>query len=98
VTTDFYSSRTWHKLRAKVKSSWRSTGRPCAYCNKPLDWGSKNAVIVDHVLNRRKHPHLALEPSNLVCLHHVCNTRKAQWQENSSKPTVNIDGFPDGWR
>jgi len=94
----FYSTKGWHKLRAKTMAVWRASGKPCHFCNQPFNWGAKHEVIVDHVLNRRQYPDRALDPSNLVCTHHGCNTRKAAWVEHSDKPAIGLDGLPDSWR
>lgn len=95
-TTDrFYSSIEWIKLRSKVRAAWKRAGLPCAYCGQPF--GSADKYVVDHIKNRRLHPNLSLDPSNLQCLHHQCNTRKASWSENTSKKQIGIDGFPHGW-
>jgi len=93
----FYSSPEWHKLRAKTKATWRAQGRPCPYCNQPIDWAIKGGTTVDHILNRRKHPDKALDPSNLQVVHSSCNSKKAAYVENNNKPRINVDGFPDGW-
>lgn len=95
----FYSSIEWQKLRAKVKAQWRRDGKPCAFCGQALDWTTKGAVLVDHILNRKRHPERALDPTNLCCLHSACNTRKASWVEKNDKPAVGLDGFPEnsGW-
>jgi 5-methylcytosine-specific restriction endonuclease McrA len=94
----FYSSPEWHKLRAKTKATWKAQGKPCAYCGEPIEWAIKGEAVVDHVLNRKKHPDKALDPSNLQVLHHSCNSKKAAYFENNSKPTIGFDGFPEGWK
>ena len=91
----FYSTTDWHKLRSKTKAMWKREQRPCAYCGKPIDWHAPGAkVSVDHVLNRKKHPDLALEPTNLQVVHHECNTKKAAYVENNKRPAIGTDGFP----
>ena len=97
---NFYSTNDWHKLRAKTKATWKAQGKPCAYCGEPIEWAIKGEAVVDHILNRKKHPHLALDPSNLQVVHggaKACNTKKAVWSENNNKPRINADGFPEGW-
>ncbi len=91
-TDPFYSDRSWHKLRSKVKSQWKRSGRPCGICGKPLDWHAK--PIVDHIQPRTTHPHLAHDIENLQVVHHACNTRKSAWHENSNKPMIGPDGYP----
>ena len=94
MSDGFYSQPSWHKLRAKTKAVWKRENRLCGYCNHPIDWNE--IVVVDHIKNRRRHPDLALEPSNLQCVHHACNTRKAAYVENGNKPAVREDGFAVG--
>ena len=88
----FYKTSAWRALRAKVKARWRKHCLPCAYCNKPLDWSQM--VIADHTIPRKQRPDLALEESNIVCVHHHCNTRKAKWEDNSDRIPVRNDGLP----
>ena len=90
----FYNTKDWWKLRAKVKKSWRVNGKPCHYCGKPLDWHSKHGVIVDHIINRRDRPDLAMETSNLACVCHACNTKKYYQQETGAGNAVGEDGLP----
>ena len=94
----FYSSPEWHKLRAKTKATWKAQGKPCAYCGEPIEWAIKGGTTVDHILNRRKHPDRALDPSNLQVVHSKCNTKKASYYENNNKPAIGLDGLPEGWR
>lgn len=93
----FYWSREWKALSESVKREWRAAGRPCGFCGKPLDWGKKYAVVVDHIRSKNSHPQLALERSNLQCICHGDNSRKRSWIDNSKKAKVGIDGFPEGW-
>jgi hypothetical protein len=97
----FYNTKDWWKLRAKVKKSWRVNGKPCHYCGKPLDWHSKHGVVVDHIINRRQRPDLALDINNLCCVHggkEACNTKKYYNEESNDKPEIDADGFPESWR
>ena len=92
---EFYSSKEWRALRAQTKAKAKRANRPCAYCGKPIDWHTPGAkVSVDHVLNRKQRPDLALEATNLQVLHHACNTRKAAYVENNNRPEIGVDGFP----
>lgn len=91
----FYVSVAWVRLRNVVRGEWRGAGKPCNYCGKPFL--PEDRVIVDHVIPRQKRPDLALVKSNLVCVHHSCNSRKASWHDNRSKLSVNEEGFPADW-
>jgi 5-methylcytosine-specific restriction endonuclease McrA len=93
----FYSSMPWLRLRSKVKAQWRRAGKPCAYCGQALDWATKRAVVVDHIINRRQRPDLAMDINNTQCVCHPCNTRKAHHVELNNKIQVNDDGLPPGW-
>lgn len=88
----FYSSKAWWKIRAKVKAIWKAKGLACAYCNEPLDWDAR--PIVDHIKNRKQHPELALELTNLQVLHHRCNSVKYHHVEINDKVEIGLDGYP----
>ena len=90
----FYSNKEWHKVRAKTKALWKANNYPCGYCKQPIDWTQR--PIVDHKLNRKQHPDLALDLSNLQVVHHACNTKKAAYFENNTKIEVQSNGFPVG--
>lgn len=71
----FYKSPAWRKVRMSILARddrggyWR-----CADCSRVL--AHSRLVMVDHRLPLKDRPDLALEPSNLRCLCHGCNTRK----------------------
>ena len=92
----FYQTAAWRKLKRRVMSRWKAEGRPCGYCGKELPWGQRFGVIVDHILNRKQHPHLAFVESNLMVVHHACNSKKAAWSEKDDRPEIGADGFPIG--
>lgn len=95
----WYASKEWAKARAKTKSAWKAANRACGVCHQPLEWTVKHAVIVDHILNRRQRPDLAYESTNLQCVCHGCNTRKAHYVENNkSRVSVGVDGLNALWR
>jgi 5-methylcytosine-specific restriction endonuclease McrA len=94
----FYSSQAWRNLRAKVKAKWRATGKPCAYCGLPIDWRNQK-TIADHVKPVRAAPHLKLDESNIVVMHHSCHTRKTICNDYAQGVVINIDGYADDdWR
>ena len=90
---NFYSTKEWIKLRSKAKAIWKIRALPCGYCDGYIDYGV-HKVIVDHVLNRKKHPDRALDLSNLQVVHHECNTKKYAYVENNKRPEIGADGFP----
>jgi 5-methylcytosine-specific restriction endonuclease McrA len=94
---NFYKTNTWYKARSKTKAKWQRENKPCYYCQEPLDWESPYSVIVDHIKNRKQYPELALHPANLCVVHHACNTKKAAYIENNTRPRINENGFPDSW-
>lgn len=66
---DFYSSRSWRKLRAQKLSR----DPLCAWC---LERGKVTAAdTVDHVKPRQTHPELAMEWSNLRSCCASCHSR-----------------------
>lgn len=89
----FYSSAAWRDLRAKVRTKWRAAGQPpCPLCKQPIT----GTPIADHIQPRRKRPDLALVESNIQIICHPCNSKKAMWSDNSTKPETGLDGFPVG--
>ena len=95
----FYQTPEWKALRRQVVKGWKARGLPCSYCGQPIDWAQRWAAIVDHVEPLRKAPALALEESNLVCMHYACHNKKTAWQDLNKKPEVNAEGYPvgSGW-
>ena len=94
MSDGFYSTNEWHKLRSKTKAMWKRDQLPCGYCNKPIDWTQR--PIVDHKLNRKQYPDLALVSGNLQVVHHACNSKKYAYEEANTKIAVRDDGFPTG--
>lgn len=88
----FYSTPEWRRLRNRVKQKWFKNRLACFYCGEPFMKGDK--TIVDHRLNRKKHPEMAMVESNLVVVHHACNTRKYHKVESRDIPETGEDGFP----
>lgn len=89
----FYSSASWRDLREKVRTKWKTQGRPpCPICQQAIT----GVPVVDHIKDRKRHPGLALMESNLRVVCHPCNTRKGAWEDNTSKPEIGADGFPKG--
>ena len=90
----FYSSRPWYKVRSKVL---KASGYRCAMCGAAV--AGPYAASVDHILPRRSHPHLALEPSNLqvLCTKTCHNSAKQKHEANPEMEAVNEQGYPPGW-
>jgi 5-methylcytosine-specific restriction endonuclease McrA len=96
TTKGFYSSVAWQSLRGKARARWRRLGLGCGMCRMPLDWDSPGAVSVDHIRPRATHPHLALQITNLQCLHTApChNGLKQRMESGTLKAEVGLDGWP----
>ena len=92
----FYNQVAWHRAKNRTITRWRSRGLPCAYCGKPINWAEKRGYIVDHRMNRRQYPDLALDMDNLQVVHFRCNAEKFHREEkiDESKPEIGADGFP----
>lgn len=53
------------------------------------------APHVDHTINRKKRPDLALNAANLRTLCPACHNKKTKaFDVESKKPPVGLDGFP----
>lgn len=91
----FYQTKQWAKIRARVKARWKRQGLPCAFCKAPIDWDAR--PVVDHVLSKNSHPHLAHSIENMQVVCHSCNSKKAKWIDNTNKQRINLNGLPDGW-
>lgn len=91
----FYNTTAWRTLRAKVRRQARLSGASCHFCGEPLDWTKPHAVSIDHIVNRKARPDLALTLSNLAAVCHTCNSKKAAWLEKTGgTPQIGADGFP----
>ena len=90
----FYHSAAWKKLRAQTRARWKRAGLPCAWCNQPITPDQK--TIVDHAIPRKDRPDLALDPGNMLVMHHACHSRKTQHVDYSDRPEINADGIPVG--
>jgi len=74
---DFLSSYEWRRLRMEII---KTRGARCECCGAtPID--GVTVIHVDHIKPRQHHPELALDPSNLQVLCHVCNHGKGNWDE-----------------
>lgn len=91
-TNPFYTTPAWRALRDAFRSDWLRAGRPCGYCGKPLQ--KTDSVAVDHIQAIRLRPDLAMNLSNLRCVHTACNTKA---RHSEGKPAVGLDGYPEGW-
>lgn len=80
VTTPFYSSPKWLKLRYQAFELY---GNRCACCGATPETGA--TLEVDHIKPRSSHPELALDIENLQILCRNCNLGKlnnyqTQWR------------------
>lgn len=92
----FYQSQQWISLRRSTVKRWKAYGLPCSYCGDEIDWSKRYSAIADHIKPIRRYPTLALEPTNIVMMHHACHTKKTAWVDNPTKPEINSSGFAVG--
>ena len=93
---EFYKTKSWQQARGRVIRYWKENGLRCGYCGQPIVWGT-DKVVVDHIINRRARPDLALDLGNLQCVHGSCNTSKYYRSElRADTGTVGDDGFIEG--
>jgi hypothetical protein len=79
----FYSTQAWRSLRYEAL---KRSGGCCELCGAIPD---RHALHVDHIRPRSKHPHLALELTNLQVLCRDCNLGKSNtdsidWRRKSA--------------
>jgi 5-methylcytosine-specific restriction protein A len=94
----FYLSKEWKNLRLAILQRENYTCRTCGR-REPA------GMQVDHIMDRKSHPHLALVPGNLRVLCRPCHTRASTSMGRNGKyrerkfTKVGSDGFPsDDWR
>jgi len=90
----FYTSTPWRKVRQAVLRRDRYI---CRHCGVKCLGHKKNLPNphVDHVINRKKRPDLALNPGNLVTLCPPCHSKKTQTYDVVRKGNpIGLDGFP----
>jgi len=80
---EFLQSYAWRKVRYEIL---KLHGRRCMCCGRTP--GDNRQVHVDHIKPRRKHPELALDPSNLQILCNECNHGKGNWDETDWRPKI----------
>lgn len=76
ASKEFLQSYAWRKLRMQILKKY---GARCQCCGATPADGI--VIHVDHIKPRKRHPELALDPSNLECLCEVCNHGKGNWDE-----------------
>jgi 5-methylcytosine-specific restriction endonuclease McrA len=82
---NFYRTTAWRRLRwhVLVRDGFR-----CVVCG--ADVGSRGAARVDHILPRKSHPHLELDPSNCRTL---CTTHDNQaHREKRTRVRIGANG------
>lgn len=69
-------TRAWRNLAAVQ----RAKHLPCYLCGQPIDydleWPHPASFSADHVKPYVRHPHLRLDPGNVVSSHLRCNQSK----------------------
>ncbi|MBX3499372.1 MAG: HNH endonuclease [Alphaproteobacteria bacterium] len=78
----FYASREWLTLRY---DTLRRHGPRCQCCGAT---GPEAIIQVDHILPRRDHPELALDPGNLQVLCRPCNLGKGADDTTDWRPRM----------
>lgn len=68
----FYGTAAWQRVRAEVLL--RDLYQCQCGCRRVV--GRKGEAVVDHIIDRRKRPDLALNPSNLRTMAKQCHDRK----------------------
>ena len=90
----FYKSAAWEAIRLK---RLRMDGWRCQSCGVHCR-GRKvgqSRPHVDHILERKRRPDLAMEISNLQTLCVSCHSKKTRNDQIAEgKPEIGIDGFP----
>lgn len=100
TTNNFYDTKAWQTIRHKVRATWRKQGFGCGICGQPLDWLTRAAVHVDHIVGHKIDSSKALDIANLRCVHASCNSVKRQHEDagKQAKQTIDEDGYPASWR
>ncbi|MCA1839692.1 MAG: HNH endonuclease [Actinobacteria bacterium] len=76
ASTAFLRSYAWRKLRLTILLR---EGRRCGACGARPNSSNSVRLNVDHILPRKTHPELALDPDNLQVLCEDCNHGKGNW-------------------
>ena len=91
--TRFYLTKAWKKVRKSVLQRDRYC---CVLCGKDVSGYKKSRV--DHIIPLRERPELALDLTNLRTLCPSCdNRRHSEKARGVVKPSVNAEGFSQGW-
>lgn len=80
---DFYKSREWRRLRAKVLERYKCKCMMCGH--SPKEHGI--VIHVDHIKPRSTHPHLQLKEDNLQLLCEDCNLGKSNHYSTDWRPS-----------
>ena len=90
----FYQSKEWEAIRLKVL---RRDGYKCNKCGVKCLGKKRNrpSPNVDHIVERKKRPDLALDMSNLRTLCSSCHSRRTIMDTHGkNKPEIGLDGYP----
>lgn len=74
------STRLYREFREERRLAWKAQNAPCHIGGHPIDYdgapNEPNSFELDHVLPRKTHPHLALDPGNARPSCSKCNRSK----------------------
>jgi 5-methylcytosine-specific restriction protein A len=101
IIKSFYHSTEWYSARARVLARDRYQCQACRVSVR-----AKGAAHVDHIASRRSRPDLSLSLDNLRTLCVSCHSAKTRSMDTATgsgkvrapRPTIDINGFPEGWR
>ena len=85
------SSRPYRRLRARVLRDASVCGICGGLLDKTLQSPHPDSVVVDHILPRKHHPDLALDPKNLSPCHRRCNRDKSDKLDYQPQPAPSRD-------
>ena len=80
---DFYKSKQWRFLRAKILEKYECKCMMCGHSPKEHDI----VIHVDHIKPRSTHPHLQLREDNLQLLCEDCNLGKSNKYQTDWRPS-----------
>jgi 5-methylcytosine-specific restriction endonuclease McrA len=95
MTDPFYHSNAWRELRylCLKRDHWH-----CTVCERSVRL--KGSARVDHIIDRRERPDLALMLSNLRTLCASCDNKRhaEKGGRQIERPEIALDGLPKSWR
>lgn len=92
---DQWNNRVGRELATRLKQQWAADNAPCWLCDQPIDYTAPpnhpDSVEADHVLPRKTHPELSLDPGNIKPAHSSCNRAKG---ERDAPPKIGVLSYP----